>query len=284
VVRAKKSLGQHFLVDAHAQQRIVEALQAGPDDDVLEIGPGRGALTRHLAGKVRRLVAIELDRELAAALREQYGAVPNVEILEADALDLRPADLFETVDRLRVVGNIPYNITTPLIFHLLERPRPERIVVMVQREVADRILAAPGGKVYGALSVGVRAVAAVERVLTVRRGAFRPIPDVDSAVLRIVPVRPPLDEGEEADLRALTRTVFSQRRKQLQAVLRSAPAYGLGADDLARVARDTGIRLDLRPEALDPAAFITLARALRAAGFPRAGIGSNGVDADEIDR
>lgn len=271
--RARKSLGQNFLVDANIQRRIVEALGAGPGDDVLEIGPGTGALTRHLAGAVRRLVAIELDDRLVASLRREFAGAPGVEIVHADALGLDLAELVEDVAALKVVGNIPYNITTPLIFWLIERPvRPARIVLMVQKEVADRILAEPGRKAYGALSVGVRAVAAVERLFPVGRGAFRPIPEVDSAVVRIEPFRPPpLTAAEERDLRALTRAAFTWRRKQIQRILRSAPGYGLGPGEVDAVGRAAGIDVNARPEALAPEAFIRLARALRTAGYPDGG-------------
>jgi 16S rRNA (adenine1518-N6/adenine1519-N6)-dimethyltransferase len=271
MVRAKKSLGQNFLVDPMIQRRIVDALEAGPDDEVLEIGPGTGALTRHLAGQVRRLVAIELDDRLVDSLRREYAATPGVEIRHANALDLDLAELTPDVAALRVIGNIPYNITTPLIFWLLDRPtRPDRIVLMIQKEVAERILAPPGTKAYGALSVGVRTVATVERLFTVNRGAFRPAPDVDSAVIRITPLRPPpLQPAEERDLRTLTRAAFAWRRKQLQKILRSAPEYGLDQDAAARVEAETGIELQLRPESLSPEEFIRLSRGLRAAGFPR---------------
>lgn len=271
MVRAKKSLGQNFLVDPNIQAKIVAALDPGPADEVLEIGPGTGALTRHLAGAVRRLVAIELDDRLVAILRQEFSTAPGVEIIHADALTRNLGELSEDVAALKVVGNIPYNITTPLIFWLLEHPvRPERIVLMIQKEVADRILAPPGEKAYGALSVGVRAVANVERLFNVGRGAFRPVPDVDSTVIRITPRRPsPLTPDEEADLRTLTRTTFSWRRKQLQKILRTAPEYGLDSEALARIATATGIDLDLRPESLEPQDFIRLTRALRDEGRPQ---------------
>lgn len=271
MVRAKKSLGQNFLVDPMIQQRIVAALDPGPEDEVLEIGPGTGALTRHLAGQVRRLVAVELDDRLVEALRREFAAVPGVEIRHANALDLELAEIAEDVPALKVVGNIPYNITSPLIFWLLEQPvRPARIVLMIQKEVAERITAPPGTKAYGALSVGVRTVATVERLFTVSRGAFRPVPGVDSAVIRLTPLRPaPLQGAEERDLRTLTRTAFAWRRKQLQKILRAAPEYGLDQEDTARIEAATEIDLQLRPESLAPEEFIRLSRALRAAGFPR---------------
>lgn len=271
MVRAKRSLGQNFLVDPQIQRRIVDALEAGPEDEVLEIGPGTGALTNHLAGSVKRLVAVELDDRLAESLARRFQDEPSVEIRHANALDLELEDVTPDPARLKVIGNIPYNITSPLIFWLLERTvRPERIVLMIQKEVADRILASPGTKTYGALSVGVRTVARVERLFNVGRGAFRPAPDVDSTVIRITPLRPPpLEPEEEADLRVLTRTAFSWRRKQLQKILRSAPEYELDQETTAKVERETGIDLSLRPESLDPDEFIRLSRGLRAAGLPR---------------
>lgn len=281
MARAKKSLGQNFLVDPGLQKRIVDALDAEADDEVLEIGPGTGALTQHLAGTVRRLVAVELDDRLIEQLREELGDRPGVEFVHADALELEPSEWLDDFATTKVVGNIPYNITTPLIFWLLERAvRPERAVLMVQKEVADRILAEPGGKTYGALSVGVRAVAAVERLFNVRRGAFRPVPDVDSTVIRIWPHQPgPMSAAEERDLRTLTRTAFSWRRKQLRTTLRSAPEYRVSPDDAESVAREVGIGLDARPETLSPETFIDLARALRRVGYPRSGTARTPEDA-----
>jgi 16S rRNA (adenine1518-N6/adenine1519-N6)-dimethyltransferase len=265
VVRAKKSLGQNFLVDPNVQRRIVDAVGAGSGDEVLEIGPGQGALTRLLAERVGRLVAVELDDALAAGLRDEFAGRAEVEILHADALRVGLEDVSRRPESLRVVGNIPYNITTPLIFWLLERrPRPADIVLMVQREVADRILAEPGTKAYGALSVGVRSVAEARRLFHVGRGAFRPVPDVDSTVLRITPWQPPRHTAaEEAALRTLTRAAFSWRRKQLRTTLREAPEYRAPETTLDRVERESGIDLTRRPETVAPEDFFRLAAALR---------------------
>ncbi|HEX6588905.1 MAG TPA: 16S rRNA (adenine(1518)-N(6)/adenine(1519)-N(6))-dimethyltransferase RsmA [Longimicrobiales bacterium] len=269
-MRAKRSLGQNFLVDPNAQRRIVESLEAGPDDEVVEIGPGRGALTQHLVGTVRRLVLVELDNELAPALARTYAGRDDVVVVHRDVLDTDIAALLEHPERARVVGNIPYNITTPILFHLLDMtPRPQRIVVMIQKEVADRIVAEPGGKTYGALSVAIRAVADVERVLHVKRGAFRPAPDVDSTVIRITPRVPaPLTRDEERDLRELTRAAFSWRRKQLAKILRDSPSYALTQDEVEAIGARIGVRPDRRPETLAPESFIALARELRARRRP----------------
>ncbi|HSK18119.1 MAG TPA: 16S rRNA (adenine(1518)-N(6)/adenine(1519)-N(6))-dimethyltransferase RsmA [Longimicrobiales bacterium] len=273
--RARKSLGQNFLVDANQQRRIVAALDPTPDDTVIEIGPGQGALTRHLAGSVGRLILIELDRDLAPALAREYADAPHVTVVQADVLD---TDLRALVGgdmtHVKVIGNIPYNITTPIIFRLLERDlRPERIVLMIQREVADRILAEPGNTDYGALSVGVRSVARVERLFHVSRRSFRPVPGVDSSVIRIVPITPaPLSARDEDDLRELTRAAFSWRRKQLQKTLRAAPGYALDAHAVAELERRTGIPLQQRPEQLSPDALTALARALRDVRAQNAGV------------
>lgn len=264
VHRAKKSLGQNFLVDPGQQRRIVAALDPQPADTVIEIGPGQGALTRHLVTLVGRLILIELDRDLAPALAREFANEEHVRVVEANVLDVNLPAIAGDMAHVKVIGNIPYNITTPIIFHLLaRRRRPAVIVLLIQREVADRILADPGTREYGALSVGVRAVADVERVCHIGRGSFRPVPRVDSTVLRITPHAPPrLTEDDEGALRRLTRVVFSQRRKQLQKILRTAPEYALSASDVATLHQRTGIDLELRPEQLAPDRMIELARAL----------------------
>jgi 16S rRNA (adenine1518-N6/adenine1519-N6)-dimethyltransferase len=163
----------------------------------------------------------------------------------------------------RVVGNIPYNITSPIIFRLLKRPRPREIVLMIQDDVADRIVAPVGTKAYGALSIGVRSVAKAERLFKVGRGAFRPVPGVDSAVIRITPRRPdPLGLEEKRQLRNLVRAAFQWRRKQLQKILRDHPDLGYDLDVVEHAAEAAGISLADRPERLEPEQFIRLAVAL----------------------
>jgi 16S rRNA (adenine1518-N6/adenine1519-N6)-dimethyltransferase len=262
--RPKKSLGQNFLVDGNLQRKIVEALQVGPDDEVLEIGPGRGALTQHLVGRCRRLFLVELDRDLAADLEETHGGVPGVRVISEDILNVRAAELSERVSELKVVGNIPYNITTPILFHLLVPPRPQQILLMVQKEVGERILASPGTSAFGALTVGVQSVASVERVLKVPSTAFRPVPAVESVVIRVTPTRPePLSPGEEKSLRSLTRSAFQQRRKQFQSILRKHPEWGLSHDQIGALENLTGFDLSKRPETFSPKDFIKLSEALK---------------------
>jgi 16S rRNA (adenine1518-N6/adenine1519-N6)-dimethyltransferase len=269
--RSKKSLGQNFLVDPNQQRRIVAALEPTAADTVLEIGPGQGALTRHLAACVGRLILVELDDALAAALAAEYAQQPHVTVVHADFMSLDLHAVCPDPQQMKVVGNIPYNITTPIIFRLLERAaRPQRIVLMVQREVADRVVAAPGSSEYGALSVGVQTVARAERLFRVGRGSFRPVPRVDSTVIRLTPIVPePLTADEETDLRSLTRVAFSWRRKQLQKTLRSAPGYELDASEITRLEQAAGLQLVRRPEELPPDAFVLLSRTLRSLGRPR---------------
>ena len=263
-MRPKRSLGQNFLVDGNVQRAIVRALDVQPGDEVLEIGPGTGALTRHLLGQPRRLVLVELDHELAGRLAAELGDRPDVTVARQDILKTDLSQVAEDVSSLKVIGNIPYNRTSPIVFRLLERPRPARIVVMVQKEVGERMVAAPGSRTFGALSVGVQSVASVERVLRVRRTAFRPVPRVDSVVLRIRPFHPPrLSPSQEEALRTLTRAAFQRRRKQFQRILRDDPAYRLDREALAALETRCSLDLTLRPEALAPTDFIRLAEAIR---------------------
>lgn len=270
-VRAKKSLGQNFLVDPNYQKKIVEALALHEADELIEIGPGTGAITQHMVGRVRRFTAVELDDQLAAVLRKRYADVPSFRLVHQDVMTVPLASLAQDVDAVKIVGNIPYNITSPIIFKLLEREaRPALIVVMVQKEVADRIVAPPGDKDFGALSVGIQAVADAERLFVVPRGAFRPVPNVESAVVRIVPRRPfQLTAAEEHDLRELTRAVFAMRRKQLQKILRSAQVYELAPSEIAELEKDLDYPMSLRPEQLSAAHFVELSRKLRRLGYPK---------------
>jgi 16S rRNA (adenine1518-N6/adenine1519-N6)-dimethyltransferase len=270
-VRAKRSLGQNFLIDPNLQRKIVDALDIGPGDTIVEIGPGQGALTRHLAERAGRLVAIELDDDLADSLATRYRDTATVEIVHGDILEWAPPEAL-TDSAVKVVGNIPYNITSPILFRLMDwRPLPERAVIMVQKEVADRLRAETGEKAYGALTVGVRARAEVEKLFDVGRQAFRPVPNVDSSVVRLRPRPWTLEPGAEVALRALTRAAFGMRRKQLQKILRTAPGYGLAAAEAEAALREVGVRPTDRPEVLDPETFMELAAALGRRGFPREG-------------
>jgi 16S rRNA (adenine1518-N6/adenine1519-N6)-dimethyltransferase len=258
---AKRRLGQHFLSDPHILQRIADALGATADDTVLEIGPGPGGLTEVLAGRAGRLVAIEKDADLLPALRER---VPGATIVEADALE---ADWHGIAGpEFLVAGNIPYNITSPLIDKALAPPRPRRIVFLVQKEVADRVGAPPGGEAYGALSVGVQAVALAERLFTVPAGAFRPRPKVDSAVLRLTPLAEPVvSDAEVEPFRRLVVGLFGFRRKQMGRGLRELTGWDVGrVEGLLQVA---GIEAQVRPETVSPGRFAALLRGLVDGGW-----------------
>jgi len=264
---ARRSMGQNFLVDGNLRRRIVEEARVAPGETVLEIGPGRGALTEGLARGVKekggRLVLVELDRELARRLSHRFRERPDVTVIQADILELNPAELTSEPGTLKVVGNIPYNVTTPIIFHLLKRPRPAEILLMVQREVAQRIAAEPGSGEYGALSVGVQSVATVERVLKAPPEVFRPRPKVHSEVIRIRPLEPPpLDPDGELALRRLTRALFQWRRKQLRKTLRDHPDLEVDRELLGRFLAAAGAQPTDRPETVFPAGFVAMARLL----------------------
>jgi 16S rRNA (adenine1518-N6/adenine1519-N6)-dimethyltransferase len=264
-----RRLGQHFLRDPAILDRIVDALDPDPGDLVLEIGPGEGTLTRRLAPRVGRVVAIEKDERLAAALRGGGSGerIPplagNVTVLSADALEVdwsREVPLPAPRTRWKIIGNIPYQITSPLIEKALEPPLPAAVVFLVQKEVAERVAASPGSKAWGALSVGVQAVARAERLFTVKAGAFAPPPAVDSAVVRFTPLSQPLvTDGERAGFRRFVVGLFGQRRKQLVRSLRDVAS--LDRDAAARAAERAGVALTARVEDVAPGDLVALFRA-----------------------
>jgi 16S rRNA (adenine1518-N6/adenine1519-N6)-dimethyltransferase len=255
----RKSLGQHFLSDPRILGRIADALELTGAETVVEIGPGRGALTAQLATRAGTLVAVEVDRRLAELLRQRYAADPRVRVVEADVLSVRLADLAGTEDFV-LVGNVPYYITTPIVFQALEPPRPRRSVFLVQKEVADRMAAAPGSKTYGALSVNVQAVARVQSLFRVPPGAFQPPPKVDSAVVRLLPRdEPEVRPEEESRFRTLVQQAFAMRRKQMRRVVRSLFSLDAGAADALLAA--AGVDPEVRPETLSAADFARLLRA-----------------------
>jgi 16S rRNA (adenine1518-N6/adenine1519-N6)-dimethyltransferase len=248
-------LGQHFLFDPAILRRIAAAAVSAPDEVVLEIGAGRGTLTRALAERARRVIAIETDAALAKALARDLEGT-GVTVVHGDALRVAwpRADV--------VCGNIPYRITSPLLERALQPPRPRRIVFLVQKEVAERLGAAAGTRDYGALTAGVRLVAETERLFAVPAGAFRPRPRVDSALVRLVPRAQPLVAGatEERRTRAVIRAGFQRRRQQLRRTLREA--FGVAREDAERLLTSLGIEPAARAERLAPEQFVALARAL----------------------
>jgi 16S rRNA (adenine1518-N6/adenine1519-N6)-dimethyltransferase len=238
---------------------IADSLELTGTETVLEIGPGRGALTDLLAERAARVVAIEIDHALAQLLREKYAGQPHVEIVERDVLTV---DLAAAAGGPFVLaGNVPYYITTPILFHALAPSPPRRAVFLVQREVAERMVAAPNTPEYGALSVNVQAVAEARIAFGVPPGAFRPPPKVDSAVVVVTPAAQPLVVGNEADAyRKLVQACFGLRRKQMRRVLRTV--RGLSAEQAEEVLAGVGIASEARPETLAPPDFARLLRAL----------------------
>ena len=259
---ARKRFGQHFL-EAAWVVKLIESLDARLDDTFLEIGPGRGALTMPLAARVGRLLAIEIDRDLATALESDVPA--NVRVVRQDFLDV---DLDRVLhgERLpvRVVGNLPYNISSPILFRLLGAHDAGRrfsdATLMLQREVVDRLIATPGTRAYGALAVQVGLHADVDRVLTLPPGAFRPPPKVFSAVVRLRFRAATVDVGDPVVFERLVRGVFLQRRKMLANALKPVTeSRGRSAMDVLRAA---GIDPRRRPETLTLEEMSQLSRAV----------------------
>jgi 16S rRNA (adenine1518-N6/adenine1519-N6)-dimethyltransferase len=260
--RPRKRFGQHFLEPAWVA-KLIDSLSPAPTDVFLEIGPGRGALTRPLATRVGRVIAIEIDRDLAASLAAETPA--HVRVVQGDFLDTDLGELLRHERTpVRVVGNLPYNISSPILFRLLHGADAGRTLsdatVMLQKEVADRIVARPGTSEYGVLAIQVALAADVERVLTLPPGAFRPPPKVTSAVIRFRFRPPVVDVGDPELFERLVRGVFLHRRKTLLNALKPV-ADALGKEARPIVER-AGIDPGVRPQALTVADMARLSRAM----------------------
>ena len=257
----RKRLGQHFLTDTRVLDRIADVLAIQKSDTVIEIGPGRGALTDRLADRAGRLITIEIDKLLIPILRARYESRPHVSVIESDVLDLSLGDV--AGGPYLLAGNVPYYITTPIIFHAMTRPRFQRAVFLVQREVADRAVAAPGSKEYGALSVNLQALATVTPRGAVKPTSFNPPPTVDSAILHLEPrADPVIREDEEAAFRKLVIASFGLRRKQMRRVVRTV--RGLTAEQADAALDAAALDPEVRPEVLSADDFARLLRALPA--------------------
>ena len=255
-VRAKKELGQHFLVDENILGVIGRLARLARQDVALEIGPGLGVLTTYLADRSRYVHAVELDRTLEPRLREAIGRRENVELHFGDALHLDLAALEPAPTK--VVSNLPYSVATPLLLRTIdELPGVGSWTVMVQREIADRLRAAPANRTYGSPSVLVQLAADVEMLRTVDRAVFTPRPRVDSALLRLTRRGPAPDAG----VRDLVRAAFAHRRK---AMTGSLELGGYDRDAVRRALREVGLPENARAEALAPPDFVAVARALEA--------------------
>jgi 16S rRNA (adenine1518-N6/adenine1519-N6)-dimethyltransferase len=257
---ARKRFGQHFLHDASIVQRIVDAFAPLAGDHVVEIGPGGGILTRALATRVARLHAIEIDRDLVARLEEELGDHTNVVVHQADALQFNLCQLASDTHKLRLIGNLPYNISTPLLFRLLAQTQCiEDLCFMLQKEVVDRLTAVPGSKAYGRLSVMIQWRCRTQRLFTVPPAAFSPRPKVDSMVVYLEPYRtPPVTVADEPTFARVVAAAFAARRK----TLRNALAGMLSAEEL----RAAGIDPVRRGETLTLAEFAALGNAVAQKG------------------
>jgi 16S rRNA (adenine1518-N6/adenine1519-N6)-dimethyltransferase len=259
----RRRFGQNFLTRDDIAERIVDHSHLRIDDVAVEIGPGTGALTLHIARRVRHVVAVERDRGLAEMLREELAEIGRIEVVEADFLtfDLAAVAAAHEVKRLVVVGNIPYSITTPILERLFEQRDVVRsAVLLVQKEYAARLAAAAGTPEYGALTLFARYHALMEPLMTVRAGAFWPRPEVDSMLVRFfLRDHPPVDVPDEDLLFRLIRGAFHMRRKQLVNTLEET--LGLGKERIERLARHAGVDPRRRGETLTLEEFAKLARA-----------------------
>jgi 16S rRNA (adenine1518-N6/adenine1519-N6)-dimethyltransferase len=255
--RARKRFGQHFLTDPGVIDAVVRAIGPQPDDDIVEIGPGQGAITEALAAAAGHLHCVELDRDLVRMLRGRYGETTNVSIHQADALEFDYCRLGES---LRIVGNLPYNISTPLLFHLLDkRGCIADMHFMLQKEVVDRMAAKPGSKAYGRLGIMLGCYLEIEALFDVGPGSFDPPPAVMSAVVRLRPLPPGSHRIEDEDLlRKTVAMAFSHRRKTLRNALKQVA----GEPELL----DLGIDPGARPETLPIADYVALANYLARRG------------------
>ena len=262
-MQKKARLGQNFLVDADACRRVVAALGNMAQDSVLEIGPGQGALTRLLARSAWHLTLIEYDSALAAALATEFAAVPNVEVRHADILSLDITALASERNPLAVVGNLPYYITSEILLHLVAHYATiDRAVLMVQREVAERVAASPGTSDYGVLSATMQLYGTVELLFTLPPSAFAPPPEVYSSVVRFH-VQPRFEELGVTAQRFIPfmRASFAQKRKTWANNLRNA---GHNAGAIAAALSNAGLSANVRAEAVDLPGMATVFRTLTA--------------------
>jgi len=254
--KARKRFGQNFLHDNNVIQRIVNAIHAKPDDVLVEIGPGKGALTLALADKVKQMHAIELDRDLYSYLKTAFIMHNNITLHQGDALRFDFSSLLQPNHKLRIVGNLPYNISTPLIFHLLEYASDiQDMHFMLQNEVVDRMIAEPNNKDYGRLSIMTQYYCDVEKLFTVKPGSFTPQPKVDSAIVRLQPN--PNQYGKAENMKMFSQLVthcFTLRRKTIRNSLKKY----FSDDQIAEL----GIDPKSRPENLDIATYVRISNSL----------------------
>ena len=259
----QKKYGQNFLIDTHVLDKIIIESEITADDCVLEIGPGIGTMTQYLAETARHVICVEIDDHLIPILKETLADYDNVTIIHGDILKTDVNDLCVTYNDnkpLKVVANLPYYITTPIIMGLFESHVPlSSITIMVQKEVADRMQEGPGSKDYGALSLAVQYYAKPEIVANVPPNCFMPRPNVGSAVIRLTRYeKPPVDVQDEKKMFALIRAAFNQRRKTLVNAISNAGIYGITKDDVQAALEKLGLSSTIRGEALSLSQFAKL--------------------------
>lgn len=260
-LRVKKRLGQHFVISPAVVERIARLAEIGPQDAVIEIGPGLGALTELLAQRARRVLAVEVDPALVSVLREEFAGNDRVTIWEADFLELNLEELIQG-GRNKIVGNLPYYITSPIVRKVLScRAKFDSFTVMVQKEVAQRMAARPATREYGLLTLGVQYYAEVIPAGTVSRSAFWPAPEVESVLVKLVPHdRPPVEVANEEFFFQVARAAFGKRRKMLGNALKSLG--GINTENLAARIEEAGIDPRRRGETLSLAEMARLANHL----------------------
>lgn len=259
-----KKYGQNFISDPSLLERIASVCDWQDDDVALEIGPGAGTLTRAIAAHADRMLAIEIDKRLAPLLEESLSGCDNVKLIFGDALksdlDALVRDELNHDGDYKLVANLPYYITTPLIMHVLEDSKHvDELVIMVQKEVGERLCAKPGSRTYGAVTVMVQYLATASRAFDVGRRAFTPPPDVDSTILHLVPYKKrPIQAKDDAMMRRVVKAAFSQRRKTLR---NSLASLGVDKAIIAMALEKAGIDEQRRAESLSVAEFVALADA-----------------------
>ena len=260
--RPRKRFGQHFLRDRGVIENIIEVVHAQATDVLLEIGPGEGVLTHRLAEQCLQLHAIEIDRDLARSLIDHYADQAKVHIHQMDALQFDICSVAPDQQKLRLVGNLPYNVSTPLLFHFLRHASCiQDMHFMLQKEVVDRLVAEPGNKSYGRLSVITQLLCETESLFDIGPEAFQPPPKVWSSVIRMIPRETPMISAQQIPrLEQLTQRVFSQRRKTLRKILQGSVTAG--------ELDSAGIESSRRPETLTLEEFMTLLELVSRAGKP----------------
>jgi len=255
----RKRFGQHFLHDQNIIHRIIDAIAPSPQDICVEIGPGKGVLTRHLINRCQHLTVIEIDRDLIPVLQRKYANNPNFQLIEADVLKVNFSELAQSLGQqpIRIVGNLPYNISTPLLFHLCQHKNIiSDMIFMLQKEVVERMAAQPGSKTYGRLSVMTQFYCQVSSLFNVSPEAFSPPPKVDSSIVKLIPYQQPhYPDCNETDFADIVRAAFAHRRKTLANCLK-----GILTSDQITTA---GINPTERAENLSVADFVKLTQCLK---------------------